>query len=152
MLTISRPSSEAKLSTCVKPALVQLPFTPSTKKALEGALVEASQLQHTYVGSQHLLLGVMREATSIAARLLADAGVRIEAVRDAVSKQLEVGLDVINDGEYGKTNFLNYVRERLSGFQPTGEMEYMGAMAGNRRVSCSRSQGTAWNIPPESTY
>lgn len=66
------------------PAGEVLPFTPAAKKALEGTLVEASQLQHTYVGSQHLLLGVMRETTSVAARLLADAGVRIEAVRDAV--------------------------------------------------------------------
>ncbi|HEX5370642.1 MAG TPA: cobalamin-independent methionine synthase II family protein [Dehalococcoidia bacterium] len=47
-------------------------------------------------------------------------------------KQIEAGVDVVNDGEYGKTNFLNYVQERLGGFEPTGESEQMGAMADRR--------------------
>jgi 5-methyltetrahydropteroyltriglutamate--homocysteine methyltransferase len=55
------------------------------------------------------------------------------AVPEVVAKQVEAGIDVINDGEYGKTNFLNYVQDRLGGFERTGKMEQMGAMSDNRR-------------------
>jgi 5-methyltetrahydropteroyltriglutamate--homocysteine methyltransferase len=55
------------------------------------------------------------------------------AVPEVVRKQVEAGVDVVNDGEYGKTNFLNYVRERLGGFEPTGRQEQMGAMRDDRR-------------------
>ncbi len=56
-----------------------------------------------------------------------------ESVPEVVRKQVECRVDVVNDGEYGKVNFLNYIRERLSGFEPTGDSEHMGAMAANRR-------------------
>jgi 5-methyltetrahydropteroyltriglutamate--homocysteine methyltransferase len=56
-----------------------------------------------------------------------------QGVPEVVRKQVECRVDVVNDGEYGKVNFLNYIRERLSGFEPTGETEHMGAMASNRR-------------------
>jgi len=55
------------------------------------------------------------------------------AVPEVVRKQVECRVDVVNDGEYGKVNFLNYIRERLSGFEPSGASEHMGAMAANRR-------------------
>jgi 5-methyltetrahydropteroyltriglutamate--homocysteine methyltransferase len=55
------------------------------------------------------------------------------SVPEVVAKQVEAGVDVINDGEYGKTNFLNYVRDRLGGFEPTGRDEQMGAMRDDRR-------------------
>ena len=55
------------------------------------------------------------------------------AVPEVVAKQVEAGMDVVNDGEYGKTNFLNYVQDRLGGFERTGRMEQMGAMGDNRR-------------------
>ena len=54
------------------------------------------------------------------------------AVPEVVKRQFEAGVDVVNDGEYGKTNFLNYVQERLGGFEPTGKTEQMGAMADRR--------------------
>jgi 5-methyltetrahydropteroyltriglutamate--homocysteine methyltransferase len=44
-----------------------------------------------------------------------------DAVRDCVRKQVDVGLDVVNDGEMGKISFASYVRERLSGFSEHGE-------------------------------
>jgi 5-methyltetrahydropteroyltriglutamate--homocysteine methyltransferase len=55
------------------------------------------------------------------------------AVPEVVAKQVEAGVDVVNDGEYGKTNFLNYVRERLGGFQQTDRIEQMGAARDDRR-------------------
>jgi 5-methyltetrahydropteroyltriglutamate--homocysteine methyltransferase len=54
------------------------------------------------------------------------------AVPEVVKKQMDAGLDIVNDGEYGKTNFLNYVQERLGGFELTGRTEQMGAMADRR--------------------
>src|SRR5690348_9050769 len=54
------------------------------------------------------------------------------SVPEVVRKQVECGVDVVGDGEYGKTNFLNYIRERLGGFEPTGGVEYSGAMADRR--------------------
>jgi len=39
------------------------------------------------------------------------------AVAEVVKKQIECGIDVVNDGEYGKSNFTNYVRERIGGFE-----------------------------------
>src|ERR1051326_975643 len=41
------------------------------------------------------------------------------AVKDVVRKQVEVGIDVVNDGELSKSNFTNYVRDRLSGIEPS---------------------------------
>jgi len=54
------------------------------------------------------------------------------AVPEVVGKQVEARVDIVNDGEYGKTNFLNYIRDRLAGFEPTGVQEYTGAMADRR--------------------
>ena len=56
-----------------------------------------------------------------------------EAVPEVVAKQVEAGIDIVNDGEYGKTNFLNYVRERLGGFEATNRVEQMGAVRDDRR-------------------
>src|SRR5215831_6781594 len=44
-----------------------------------------------------------------------------DAVKDVVRKQVEVGIDIVNDGELSKSNFTNYVRDRLSGIEPAGE-------------------------------
>jgi ATP-dependent Clp protease ATP-binding subunit ClpA len=61
----------------------QIPFTPRAKKALELALREALSLGHNYVGTEHLLLGLVRENSGVAARILLDFGVDAEAVRGA---------------------------------------------------------------------
>ena len=54
------------------------------------------------------------------------------AVPEVVRKQVEARVDIVNDGEYSKTNFLNYVRDRLAGFEPSGAQEFTGAMADRR--------------------
>jgi len=55
-----------------------------------------------------------------------------QSVPEVVQRQVDCGVDIVGDGEYGKTNFLNYIRERLGGFEPTGDTEYSGAMADRR--------------------
>jgi len=58
-----------------------LPYTSRAKKVLELAMTEARELNHSYVGTEHLLLGLMREEKGIAAQVLTDAGVSLEQSR-----------------------------------------------------------------------
>ena len=58
-----------------------LPYTSRAKKVLELAMGEARELNHSYVGTEHLLLGLLREEKGIAANVLSDAGVNLEAAR-----------------------------------------------------------------------
>jgi ATP-dependent Clp protease ATP-binding subunit ClpC len=58
-----------------------LPYTSRAKKVLELAMSEARELNHSYVGTEHLLLGLLREEKGIGAQVLTDAGVNLEAAR-----------------------------------------------------------------------
>ncbi len=62
----------------------QLPFTPRAKKVLELSLEEASNLGHNYIGTEHLLLGLIRENDGIAAQVLMNLGIKLEDVREEV--------------------------------------------------------------------
>ncbi len=66
----------------------KLPFTPRVKKVLELSLEEANELGHNYVGTEHLLLGLIRENDGVAAHVLLDIGLRLDEVRDAVLELL----------------------------------------------------------------
>jgi len=76
-----------------------LPFTPRAKKVLELSLEEASQLGHNYIGTEHLLLGLIKENEGIAARVLTNLGVKLEEVREEVLEFL--GADVQQEQEEG---------------------------------------------------
>src|SRR5580698_4737 len=58
-----------------------LPYTSRAKKVLELAMSEARELNHSYVGTEHLLLGLMREEKGIAAQVLTDAGINLDEAR-----------------------------------------------------------------------
>jgi ATP-dependent Clp protease ATP-binding subunit ClpC len=58
-----------------------LPYTSRAKKVLELAMAEARELNHSYVGTEHLLLGLLREEKGIAAMVLTEAGVNLDAAR-----------------------------------------------------------------------
>jgi len=66
----------------------QLPFTPRAKKVLELSLEEASNLGHTYIGTEHLLLGLIRENEGIAAQVLRNLKVKLDDVREEVLELL----------------------------------------------------------------
>jgi ATP-dependent Clp protease ATP-binding subunit ClpA len=66
----------------------QIPFTPRTKKVLELALREALSLGHNYIGTEHILLGLVRENEGVAARILVDFGAGAEMIRDEVVRVL----------------------------------------------------------------
>ncbi len=63
-----------------------VPFSPPAKKALELSLREALQLGHNYIGSGHLLLGLLREENGTAARVLAELGVDLDRARPLVGE------------------------------------------------------------------
>ncbi len=73
-------------------ALGELPYTSRAKKVLEFAMAEARELNHSYVGTEHLLLGLMREEKGIAAQVLASLGITLEEARAETLKVL--GSDV----------------------------------------------------------
>src|SRR5213596_2879158 len=73
-----------------------LPYTSRAKKVLELAMSEARELNHSYVGTEHLLLGLLREEKGIAAQVLTDAGVNLEAARAETLRIL--GTDVQAQG------------------------------------------------------
>lgn len=66
-----------------------IPYTPVAIRALSQAQKEAKALNHTYVGTEHILLGLLHEETSVAAKLLADLGVEVGEVRKAILKELD---------------------------------------------------------------
>ena len=65
------------------------PFTPRAKKVLELSLREAMQLGHNYIGTEHLLLGVVREGEGVAAQALISVGADLDRVRQQVIALLE---------------------------------------------------------------
>jgi ATP-dependent Clp protease ATP-binding subunit ClpC len=66
----------------------QLPFTPRSQKVLELALREALSLGHNYIGTEHILLGIVRENEGVAARVLLDLDGDAETVRNEMIRQL----------------------------------------------------------------
>ena len=66
----------------------QIPFTPRAKKVLELALREALSLGHNYIGTQHILLGLVRENEGVAARILLDFDADSEKIRNEVIRML----------------------------------------------------------------
>src|SRR5262249_24052617 len=61
-----------------------IPFTPRAKKVLELSLRESLQLSHNYIGTEHILLGLIREGHGVAAKALASLGGDLGRVRDKV--------------------------------------------------------------------
>jgi len=77
-----------------------LPYTSRAKKVLELAMAEARELNHSYVGTEHLLLGLLREEKGIAAQVLTDTGVN----RIPLTNQLAFDVKVQNQGQSEETD------------------------------------------------
>jgi ATP-dependent Clp protease ATP-binding subunit ClpC len=71
----------------------KLPQTPKAKKVIEYAIEEARALNHNYVGTEHLLLGLLRETDGVAAQVLMNLGLRLEDVRQEVLNLLGAGVE-----------------------------------------------------------
>jgi ATP-dependent Clp protease ATP-binding subunit ClpC len=66
-----------------------VPFTPRSKKVLQLAMAEAQALNHTYVGTEHILLGLLREGEGVAAQVLMNLSVDLESTRRQVMRELD---------------------------------------------------------------
>lgn len=77
---------------------VEIPFTPRAKRVLELSLEEARQLGHNYIGTEHLLLGLIREGEGVAARVLENLGIDLTKVRTQVIRMLGETADVSSGG------------------------------------------------------
>ncbi|MEQ8752675.1 MAG: ATP-dependent Clp protease ATP-binding subunit [Coleofasciculus sp. G1-WW12-02] len=82
---------------------VEIPFTPRAKRVLELSLEEARQLGHNYIGTEHLLLGLIREGEGVAARVLENLGVDLTKVRTQVIRMLGETAEVTSGASSGRT-------------------------------------------------
>ncbi len=80
---------------------VEIPFTPRAKRVLELSLEEARQLGHNYIGTEHLLLGLIREGEGVAARVMENLGVDLTKVRTQVIRMLGETAEVAAGGGSG---------------------------------------------------
>ncbi|MHC5087499.1 MAG: ATP-dependent Clp protease ATP-binding subunit, partial [Planctomycetota bacterium] len=71
----------------------KLPQTPRAKKVIEFAIEEARSLNHNYVGTEHILLGLLRESEGVAAQVLMNLGLKLEDVRQEVLNLLGAGVE-----------------------------------------------------------
>jgi len=77
-----------------------VPFTPRSKKVLQLAVAEAQSLNHTYVGTEHILLGLLREGEGVAAQVLKNLNVDLDGARAEVMRELDPNFE---PGEGGET-------------------------------------------------
>jgi ATP-dependent Clp protease ATP-binding subunit ClpC len=82
-------------------AIGKLPQTPRAKKVIEYAMEEARNLNHNYVGTEHLLLGLLREQEGVAAQVLMNLGLKLEDVREEVLNLLGHGIEQSETQERG---------------------------------------------------
>jgi ATP-dependent Clp protease ATP-binding subunit ClpC len=81
----------------------KLPQTPRAKKVIEYSMEEARNLNHNYVGTEHILLGLLREQEGVAAQVLMNLGLKLEDVREEVLNLLGHGLEGGETPERGRT-------------------------------------------------
>ena len=118
-LDISLTAARAKIAETVGAQVTSAsgspPFTPRAKKVLELALREALQLGHSYIGTEHLLLGVVSEGEGVGAQVLISLGADLSAVRQHVTHLLAEAHGVVPSGvEAGLSR-----RPRAAGFRRT---------------------------------
>ena len=99
-----------------------IPFTPRAKKTLERALREALQLHHNYIGTEHILLGVIREGEGVGARVLKEHSADLTPIRMAV-------LDLLSAIPAEDTRSRRWLRRRVSSVTGPGEASEPGEPA-----------------------
>jgi ATPase family associated with various cellular activities (AAA)./Clp amino terminal domain. len=100
-------------------------YTPRAKRVLELSFVEARRLGHNYVGTEHILLGLLREGEGVAARVLMEMGVDLNRARDEVMKLLsqEPGGQAKQGRAYGNTPNLNQYGRDLTEMARDGKLD-----------------------------
>jgi ATP-dependent Clp protease ATP-binding subunit ClpA len=101
-----------------------IPYTPRSKKVLELAQKEAAALNHTYVGTEHILLGILREGNGTAARVLTSLGINLEETRREILCELDPNFNAQDLGKsptpsHNERNPMSSPRETpLTAFKP----------------------------------
>ena len=106
-----------------------IPFTPRAKKVLELSLREALQLKHNYIGTEHILLGLLREGEGMAARILADKH-PLDRIRDEVLTRIEspAAREVHGAGRTPAAHQVLALAAELAGEGPVGSHHILEAM------------------------
>jgi ATP-dependent Clp protease ATP-binding subunit ClpC len=104
---------------------VEIPFTPRAKRVLELSLEEARQLGHNYIGTEHLLLGLIREGEGVAARVLENLGVDLSKVRSQIIRSLGDNTEVAsgNNATRSKTPTLEEFGTNLTQKATEGRLD-----------------------------
>ena len=104
---------------------VEIPFTPRAKRVLELSLEEARQLGHNYIGTEHLLLGLIREGEGVAARVLENLALDLSKVRTQVIRLLGDTSDISSGGgqNKGKTPTLEEFGTNLTQKAAEGKLD-----------------------------
>ena len=103
--------------------LGQIPFTPRAKKVLELAVTEARNLGHNYIGTEHLLLGLIREAEGVAAQILTSLGADLGKVREEVSNLLGTKVSPEQVAKPSQTPTLDRFGRDLTRLARDGELD-----------------------------
>src|SRR5690606_3231780 len=103
----------------------KLPQTPRAKKVIEYAIEEARNLNHNYVGTEHLLLGLLREHEGVAAQVLMNLGLKLEEVREEVLNLLGAGVET-GEQEPGETPLGEAGAEPRKGKSKTPALDSFG--------------------------
>ena len=105
-----------------------IPFTPRAKKVLEIAAQEARSMSHKYIGTEHLLLALMKDHESAAANALASIGVEYERVKEEIERVLrggdaQSGTDFAGSRKKSKTPFLDHFGRDLTELARQGQLD-----------------------------
>ena len=110
-----------------------LGFTPRTKRVIENAFIEARKLGYDYIGTEHLLIGILREGDSVAARVLLELDVNIPKLYGEIVRVINEGEDLAGDnnqgkdsknqGSYNQTQTLNQFGEDLTKKAREGKLD-----------------------------
>lgn len=110
-----------------------LGFTPRTKRVFENAFIEARKLGYNYIGTEHLLIGILREGDCIAARILLELNVNIPRLYNEMVKVINEGEDLQGEekkanterktGSYNQTGTLNQFGEDLTKKATEGKLD-----------------------------
>lgn len=103
--------------------LGQIPFTPRAKKVLELAVTEARNLGHNYIGTEHLLLGLIREGEGVAAQILTNVGADLEKVREEVIALLGEKASAEKTSKPSNTPTLDRYGRDLTQLARSGELD-----------------------------
>src|SRR2546426_2753636 len=89
-------------------------FTDRARKVMQLANQEAQRFNHEYIGTEHILLGLVKEGSGVAAHVLKDQGVDLRKARDAVEQLIGAGPDLVRMGKLPVTDGAKVALERAT--------------------------------------